>query len=87
MAVGALMRRIRLRTDQWLPHGRRRQPRHGRQGRAPQGRPSHRHLKEFTEQLILGAMMGIAFEAAGADVLDGPASRGSIGARGGRQVR
>ncbi|MFD4559393.1 glycine betaine ABC transporter substrate-binding protein [Streptomyces sp. NPDC058469] len=37
--------------------------------------------KEFTEQLILGAMMGIAFEAAGADVLDRTAIQGSIGAR------
>ncbi|MFI6404220.1 glycine betaine ABC transporter substrate-binding protein [Streptomyces sp. NPDC050548] len=37
--------------------------------------------KEFTEQLILGAMMGIAFEAAGADVLDRTGIQGSIGAR------
>jgi osmoprotectant transport system substrate-binding protein len=37
--------------------------------------------KEFTEQLILGSMMGIAFEAAGADVLDRTGIQGSIGAR------
>ncbi|MDN3022523.1 glycine betaine ABC transporter substrate-binding protein [Streptomyces sp. S.PB5] len=37
--------------------------------------------KEFTEQLILGAMMGIAFEAAGADVLDRTGIQGSVGAR------
>ncbi|MFF8655616.1 glycine betaine ABC transporter substrate-binding protein [Streptomyces huasconensis] len=37
--------------------------------------------KEFTEQLILGAMMGIAFEAAGANVLDRTGIQGSIGAR------
>ncbi|WP_369389529.1 glycine betaine ABC transporter substrate-binding protein [Streptomyces sp. CG1] len=37
--------------------------------------------KEFTEQLILGAIMGIAFQAAGADVLDRTGIQGSIGAR------
>ncbi|MFR9797287.1 glycine betaine ABC transporter substrate-binding protein [Streptomyces sp. MS06] len=37
--------------------------------------------KEFTEQLILGAIMGIAFEAAGANVLDRTGIQGSIGAR------
>ncbi|WP_405781792.1 glycine betaine ABC transporter substrate-binding protein [Streptomyces sp. NBC_01378] len=37
--------------------------------------------KEFTEQLILGAMMGIAFKAAGAKVLDRTGIQGSIGAR------
>lgn len=37
--------------------------------------------KSFTENLILGAMMGIAFEAAGADVLDRTGIQGSIGAR------
>ncbi|MGW5635192.1 glycine betaine ABC transporter substrate-binding protein [Streptomyces sp. NPDC003832] len=37
--------------------------------------------KEFTEQLILGAIMGIAFEAAGAKVLDRTGIQGSIGAR------
>ncbi|RVU24463.1 glycine betaine ABC transporter substrate-binding protein [Streptomyces antnestii] len=37
--------------------------------------------KEFTEQLILGAMMGIVFKAAGATVLDRTGIQGSIGAR------
>ncbi|MFI6661390.1 glycine betaine ABC transporter substrate-binding protein [Streptomyces sp. NPDC050523] len=37
--------------------------------------------KEFTEQLILGAIMGIAFQAAGADVLDRTGIQGSIGSR------
>ncbi|WP_414497543.1 glycine betaine ABC transporter substrate-binding protein [Streptomyces sp. CRN 30] len=37
--------------------------------------------KEFTEQLILGAIMGIAFEAAGADVLDRTGIQGSVGTR------
>jgi osmoprotectant transport system substrate-binding protein len=37
--------------------------------------------KEFTEQLILGAIMGFAFQAAGADVLDRTGIQGSIGAR------
>ncbi|MCX3063530.1 glycine betaine ABC transporter substrate-binding protein [Streptomyces beihaiensis] len=37
--------------------------------------------KEFTEQLILGAIMGLAFKAAGADVLDRTGIQGSIGAR------
>lgn len=37
--------------------------------------------KEFTEQLVLGAIMGIAFQAAGAGVLDRTGIQGSIGAR------
>ncbi|MFE9925687.1 glycine betaine ABC transporter substrate-binding protein [Streptomyces sp. NPDC005774] len=37
--------------------------------------------KEFTEQLILGAIMGIAFQAAGAEVVDRTGIQGSIGAR------
>lgn len=37
--------------------------------------------KEFTESLVLGAIMGIAFQAAGADVLDRTGIQGSIGAR------
>ncbi|MET9732895.1 glycine betaine ABC transporter substrate-binding protein [Streptomyces sp. NPDC006458] len=37
--------------------------------------------KSFTENLILGAIMGIAFQAAGADVLDRTGIQGSIGAR------
>ncbi|OON72638.1 glycine betaine ABC transporter substrate-binding protein [Streptomyces tsukubensis] len=37
--------------------------------------------KEFTEQLVLGAIMGLAFKAAGAEVLDRTGIQGSIGAR------
>ncbi|PNG19676.1 glycine betaine ABC transporter substrate-binding protein [Streptomyces cahuitamycinicus] len=37
--------------------------------------------KSFTEQLILGAIMGIAFEAAGADVIDRTGIQGSVGSR------
>jgi osmoprotectant transport system substrate-binding protein len=37
--------------------------------------------KSFTESLILGAIMGIAFEAAGAEVLDRTGIQGSIGGR------
>ncbi|WP_338683525.1 glycine betaine ABC transporter substrate-binding protein [Streptomyces acidiscabies] len=37
--------------------------------------------KSFTENLVLGAMMGIAFQAAGAHVLDRTGIQGSIGAR------
>ncbi|MET9778443.1 glycine betaine ABC transporter substrate-binding protein [Streptomyces sp. NPDC006367] len=37
--------------------------------------------KEFTEGLILGAIMGIAFEAAGAEVLDRTGIQGSVGTR------
>ncbi|MGW0574582.1 glycine betaine ABC transporter substrate-binding protein [Streptomyces sp. NPDC002920] len=37
--------------------------------------------KAFTENLVLGAMMGIAFQAAGADVLDRTGIQGSIGSR------
>ena len=37
--------------------------------------------KEFTEQIILGQIMGIAFKAAGADVVDRTSIQGSIGAR------
>ncbi|WP_345943382.1 glycine betaine ABC transporter substrate-binding protein [Streptomyces sp. SID8352] len=37
--------------------------------------------KEFTEQLVLGAIMGIAFQAAGADVLDRTGIQGSVGTR------
>ncbi|MGW2566858.1 glycine betaine ABC transporter substrate-binding protein [Streptomyces sp. NPDC001537] len=57
-----------------------------RPGSVGHGRPlDGAHLtvtsKSFTEQLILGAMMGIAFQAAGADVLDRTGIQGSIGAR------
>jgi osmoprotectant transport system substrate-binding protein len=37
--------------------------------------------KSFTESLILGSIMGIAFEAAGAEVLDRTGIQGSIGGR------
>ncbi|MFF3332214.1 glycine betaine ABC transporter substrate-binding protein [Streptomyces sp. NPDC002888] len=37
--------------------------------------------KSFTESLIMGAIMGIAFQAAGADVLDRTGIQGSIGGR------
>ncbi|MDT0613039.1 glycine betaine ABC transporter substrate-binding protein [Streptomyces lancefieldiae] len=37
--------------------------------------------KQFTEQLVLGAVMGIAFEAAGAEVLDRTGIQGSVGTR------
>ncbi|MFI5807768.1 glycine betaine ABC transporter substrate-binding protein [Streptomyces sp. NPDC051561] len=37
--------------------------------------------KEFTEQLVLGQILGLVFEAAGADVLDRTGIQGSIGAR------
>ncbi|MBQ0999418.1 glycine betaine ABC transporter substrate-binding protein [Streptomyces sp. RK62] len=37
--------------------------------------------KSFTEQLILGAIMGIAFQAAGAEVIDRTGIQGSIGSR------
>ncbi|WP_431996521.1 glycine betaine ABC transporter substrate-binding protein [Streptomyces fungicidicus] len=37
--------------------------------------------KEFTEQLILGAIMGIAFQAAGAEVIDRTGIQGSVGSR------
>ncbi|MFF2655374.1 glycine betaine ABC transporter substrate-binding protein [Streptomyces sp. NPDC058045] len=55
-------------------------------GSIGQGKPlDGAHLtvtsKEFTEQLVLGAIMGIAFQAAGADVLDRTGIQGSIGAR------
>ena len=37
--------------------------------------------KEFTEQIILGQIMALAFKAAGAEVLDRTAIQGSIGTR------
>ncbi|MEV0440100.1 glycine betaine ABC transporter substrate-binding protein [Streptomyces spectabilis] len=51
------------------------------QGRPLEGADLTVTSKEFTEQLILGAIMGIAFQAAGADVLDRTGIQGSIGAR------
>ncbi|MFE9625564.1 glycine betaine ABC transporter substrate-binding protein [Streptomyces sp. NPDC006527] len=55
-------------------------------GSIGQGRPLEgAHLtvtsKSFTENLILGAMIGIAFQAAGAEVLDRTGIQGSIGSR------
>ncbi len=55
-------------------------------GSVGQGRPlDGAHLtvtsKDFTENLILGAVMGIAFQAAGAEVLDRTGIQGSFGAR------
>ncbi|MFI6349530.1 glycine betaine ABC transporter substrate-binding protein [Streptomyces sp. NPDC050560] len=57
-----------------------------RPGSIGQGEPlKGAHLtvasKEFTEQLVLGAVMGIAFEAGGADVVDRTGIQGSFGAR------
>ncbi|MFG3259143.1 glycine betaine ABC transporter substrate-binding protein [Streptomyces sp. NPDC048172] len=37
--------------------------------------------KEFTEQIVLGQIMGLAFKAAGAEVVDRTSIQGSIGAR------
>nr|WP_242483294.1 glycine betaine ABC transporter substrate-binding protein [Streptomyces sp. HSG2] len=55
-------------------------------GSVGRGRPlAGAHLtvvsKDFTEQLVLGAIMGIAFQAAGARVLDRTGVQGSIGTR------
>ncbi|MER7057399.1 MULTISPECIES: glycine betaine ABC transporter substrate-binding protein [unclassified Streptomyces] len=50
-------------------------------GRPLQGADLTVTSKEFTEQLILGAIMGIAFEAAGAEVLDRTGIQGSVGTR------
>jgi osmoprotectant transport system substrate-binding protein len=51
------------------------------QGRPLKGARLTVTSKADTESLILGAMMGIAFQAAGADVLDRTGIQGSIGAR------
>jgi osmoprotectant transport system substrate-binding protein len=51
------------------------------QGRPLEGARLTVTSKSFTENLVLGAMMGIAFEAAGADVLDRTGIQGSIGGR------
>ncbi|NGO73496.1 glycine betaine ABC transporter substrate-binding protein [Streptomyces boncukensis] len=37
--------------------------------------------KEFTEQIVLGQIMGLAFKAAGADVVDRTSIQGTVGAR------
>ena len=57
-----------------------------RPGTIGQGEPlKGAHLtvtsKSFTENLVLGAMMGVAFQAAGASVVDRTGIQGSIGAR------
>ncbi|MFE9686086.1 glycine betaine ABC transporter substrate-binding protein [Streptomyces sp. NPDC006285] len=51
------------------------------QGRPLRGADLTVTSKEFTEQLVLGAIMGIAFQAAGAEVLDRTGIQGSIGSR------
>ncbi|MFE6283156.1 glycine betaine ABC transporter substrate-binding protein [Streptomyces sp. NPDC057877] len=51
------------------------------QGRPLEGAELTVTSKEFTEQLILGAIMGIAFQAAGAEVLDRTGIQGSVGTR------
>ncbi|MFF3481744.1 glycine betaine ABC transporter substrate-binding protein [Streptomyces sp. NPDC002701] len=51
------------------------------QGRPLEGADLTVTSKEFTEQLVLGAIMGIAFQAAGAEVLDRTGIQGSIGSR------
>jgi hypothetical protein len=51
------------------------------QGRPLEGAELTVTSKDFTENLILGAIMGIAFQAAGAEVLDRTGIQGSFGAR------
>ncbi|MEV8548951.1 glycine betaine ABC transporter substrate-binding protein [Streptomyces glaucescens] len=51
------------------------------QGRPLKGADLTVTSKSFTEQLVLGAIMGIAFQAAGAEVLDRTGIQGSIGSR------
>ncbi|MDX3541605.1 glycine betaine ABC transporter substrate-binding protein [Streptomyces europaeiscabiei] len=51
------------------------------QGRPLDGADLTVTSKDFTENLILGAVMGIAFQAAGAEVLDRTGIQGSFGAR------
>ncbi|MFG2096596.1 glycine betaine ABC transporter substrate-binding protein [Streptomyces sp. NPDC048612] len=56
-------------------------PKAGYQGRPLTGAQLTVTSKEFTEQIILGQMMGLVFEAAGAKVIDKTSIQGSIGAR------
>ncbi|MGW3008882.1 glycine betaine ABC transporter substrate-binding protein [Streptomyces sp. NPDC001219] len=56
-------------------------PKAGYQGRPLSGAQLTVTSKEFTEQIVLGQMMGIVFEAAGAKVIDKTSIQGSIGAR------
>ena len=51
------------------------------QGRPLKGAQLTVTSKEFTEQIILGQIMGLVFRAAGAEVLDRTNIQGSIGAR------
>ncbi|UUU22499.1 glycine betaine ABC transporter substrate-binding protein [Streptomyces sp. DSM 40750] len=51
------------------------------QGRPLEGAELTVTSKDFTENLILGAVMGIAFQAAGAEVVDRTGIQGSFGAR------
>ncbi|GAA3493560.1 glycine betaine ABC transporter substrate-binding protein [Streptomyces prasinosporus] len=51
------------------------------QGRPLEGAELTVTSKEFTEQLVLGAIMGIAFQAAGAEVVDRTGIQGSVGSR------
>ncbi|WP_338900438.1 glycine betaine ABC transporter substrate-binding protein [Streptomyces sp. TG1A-60] len=51
------------------------------QGRPLKGADLTVTSKDFTENLILGAVMGIAFQAAGAEVVDRTGIQGSFGAR------
>ncbi|WP_437344942.1 glycine betaine ABC transporter substrate-binding protein [Streptomyces tubercidicus] len=63
-------------TDTVLPG-----PKAGYAGRPLTGAHLTVTSKEFTEQIVLGQMMGIVFEAAGALVIDKTSIQGSIGAR------
>ncbi|WP_435839549.1 glycine betaine ABC transporter substrate-binding protein [Streptomyces caniferus] len=56
-------------------------PKAGYPGRPLTGAQLTVTSKEFTEQIVLGQMMGIIFEAAGAKVIDKTSIQGSIGAR------
>ena len=53
----------------------------GYQGRPLSGAQLTVTSKEFTEQIVLGQIMGLVFEAAGASVIDKTSIQGSIGAR------
>lgn len=63
-------------TDLVLPG-----PNAGYQGRPLTGAHLTVTSKEFTEQIVLGQIMGLVFEAAGAQVIDKTSIQGSIGAR------
>ncbi|MFE2227408.1 glycine betaine ABC transporter substrate-binding protein [Streptomyces kronopolitis] len=63
-------------SDQVVPG-----PKAGYPGRPLTGAHLTVTSKEFTEQIVLGQMMGLVFEAAGALVIDKTSIQGSIGAR------